>query len=237
MYLIQIESVDRENLRNLISWDNLYIGESDDFIWIKGFTENQINSIEIKSIPRKKIFTEKNNKLYLFKSRLPHASTIKLNWIPIKSFFSIRIDHFNHNFFGVKSSINIILKEIQQEVSPTFLLVELNHLAEYVEYSFSFRIERLKWLIINNTHALIKGTPLLPLPGELFWERDKMVFPLGLDLELPILQPILLKSLNEDDDKLIFWNKEGTFFTVYQDEFIGLTLSSVRKTITNINHV
>ena len=61
----------KEKLSKIRVWKELKAAILDDFIWVRGLHPNKINSPEIKSIPFKKIYFQKDNALFLLGGNLP----------------------------------------------------------------------------------------------------------------------------------------------------------------------
>ncbi|MAX78762.1 MAG: hypothetical protein CL843_01120 [Crocinitomicaceae bacterium] len=233
-YLLKIQKQHLNDLREMVSWPELLVAFNQDEIWLTGFTQEQINASEVKTIPYKEVYRAKEQLLYPLNSSLPERTFPNgLKWKSIKEQIPVRIDQFNHNYFGIDSEINVQLKRNVSTTLPSFLLVDLTELETYINTASSIRLQPLQWLVINQTQALIQGNPLLPLYGDLFWQREDMVFPLGCDLELPIIQEILTQKLTKEQGQYIFWNKNGTYFLIAKTSFRPLSISSFRKTRRN----
>ena len=95
-HLIQIETVHKEYLGQIRHWDNLKIASETNYIWIKKFTELQLASAELKSIPFTKTFVCKDNLLFPKGSLLPFKKMPNLLWTPIERALRIETVSYTH---------------------------------------------------------------------------------------------------------------------------------------------
>lgn len=230
-FILKIAETDLDNLREIVCWPNLSIAVHAEFIWLKGFTKEQLDSIEVRTIPFKEVYTLQNELLTPILSKLPDSRMPTLVWKPIKQEVPIRISSFNQNYFGIDGEINIeLIKDTSSP--PSFLRVSLDILGNYLLSASSVRLRSLKWSNINNTHALIQGIPLLSLYGDLYWQQNNMLFPNGYNLNLPILEDVICQEITPENRHYIMWNKDGSYSLIEKTSFMPLSISSFRKTLT-----
>ena len=114
-FFLLLNDAYKSDLGTIRIWNNLKVAFDEKHIWVKDFTHNQINSIEVKSIPYKTIFYSKGAKLYLQNSLLPDRNIpASLLWTSIDRALPIRLPSFNHNIlvFRKKSKfISVLLKQ------------------------------------------------------------------------------------------------------------------------------
>jgi hypothetical protein len=222
---------DNDNdLARIRHWSNLKIGYDEGSVWLKDLDYAQINSVEIKSLPSKTLYYEKDGRLFLLHSLLPDRIAPSLLWTPIDRGLQVTLPSFNHNYFGLHEHIDIRFVSQDQEADAVALIVDMKILKSYMETAPGVRLEKIRWVILNDEKALLLGKPLLPLPGVTFWQRKDMLIPTGLDFELFILADTIQKSVNPGRDNWILWNTDASYFNIRKEDLQPLSRSSFRQT-------
>ena len=231
-YFLLINNVHKADLGTIRVWNNLKVAFDETQIWVKGFTSNQINSVEVKSIPYKTIFYLKEAKLYLQKSLLPDRNVpVSLLWTSIDRALPIHFPPLNHNYFGLEEKISITLVASDTEEDATGMITSLNVLQQYIETAPAIRLQPIRWTIFNKDKVLLIGSPILPITGDTYWNKEEMFIPVGLNFELSILIYKLNQAVNPKKDSLILWNDDTTYRIINKKELQPLSLSSFRNTI------
>ncbi len=230
-HLVRIETVHKDHLGQIRHWENLKLATEANFIWIKNFTEFQLNSVELQSIPFTQIFVCKDNLLFPKGSILPFGKMPNLLWTPIEKALRIELSNFNHNFFGIHQSVGIKLIPTEIEKKATVLLVNIHDASNYISNASAIRLKPLKWLLIDDKNALIFGEPMLPIDGKTFWQKGKFIFPLGLQLEFQLLEKSIEKKLNLSANQWIWWTSENSFCLIERTMLKPLSISSWKQTL------
>jgi hypothetical protein len=228
-YYLCIDLERKDDLDRIRTWHNLKVGQEDNSLWIKDLEYAQIHSVEVKSLPFKKVFYEENNKLFLINSRLPERTVPALLWTPIDRALPVQLPSFNHNYFGVHDRISIRLVQTESEVEGVAMVTTLSLLERYVETAPAIRLQAIRWAILDQNKALLFGKPLLPLPGDVFWQRKDLLLPAGYDLEFHLLTDFVQKSVNPGREHWVLWSSEGLYALIPKDELLPLSRSSFRQ--------
>lgn len=232
MYFLEIKKEHKDFLGAVRHWENLKIAFETNTIWIKEFSAEQINSSEILQIPYAKIYELKENLLFERGKQLPAKKLPSgLLWSPVLRGLPVSLPNFNHNFFGIDQRLKIALKQSEDVKEAHALLVKFQELKTYIESAPKFRLEPLKWVVINNK-ALIIGKPLLPLKGDTYWFKNDFLVPSGYDFEWPVLTQTLKDKLNPFDKNLIVWNKDNSYSSIQKQNIKPLSISSFRLTFS-----
>jgi hypothetical protein len=229
IYFLSVQATDKDYLGTIRHWTNLKTGFEEDKIWVKDFTIAQIESQQVKSIPYKDIYYTRGGKLFKKGSLLPERNIPALLWTPIQRGLPLELPDFNHNFFGISQQVPVSLIESAQEQESFAMLTSLEVLKQYIETAPAVRLQPLAWAILNHESAVILGTPLLPLQGEVFWKKKDFLMPAGYDFELFALTDILREKINPEGMNWVMWNKEGQYCLLNKKAFQDLSLSSLRK--------
>ncbi len=233
-YLARLHETGLDRLAVLYNWEHLSIANEDGYLWIKGLTEDEIESVELMSIPGIERFYSKSGKLYPFQKLLPIGNEPSCLWTAIKRAIHLDLPSKNHNFFELAASlqVNVIPSDQTKEVS--FHMVDLPTFGEYVKTASTLRLHPLLWVIVENK-ALIIGTPILPLPGKTYWKLGNFIIPSGYDFEIPALSDAINQKLNPDNRYDLLWNENQTYTRISKTTYTKLTRSSVAQTLQWIN--
>ena len=196
IYLISIKQSEVEQLGMIRHWEGLSLGHEADTIWVKGFTVEQIESVALKRIPFIQRYRSEYGKLFPFDSLLPLRNEPALLWTPILRALRVQLPPLNHNFFGLSDNIQLKLVPSQQEQQAMAMIVALTHLQAYLHTAPRIRLEMLQWCLIGEQQAFLLGKPLLPLPGNTYWNQGNFFLPAGLDFDLHLMAKPLDQKLN-----------------------------------------
>ncbi len=230
-YYLCLPAEYKSALAQIRSWSALGLGYDADQIWIKGLDYVQINSVEIKRIPGKSIFYEQEGRLFLLHSQLPNRRVPSLLWTPITRALPIKLPAFNHNYFGIHSKINIRLVASEMETEACAMITTTTALKSYLITAPALRLQQLKWVILDKGEVMITGKPLLPLSGEVYWQRGDFFIPAGYDLELYSLLALLNEQINPEKNNWVIWNKDGSYLLLEKNEMRDLTLGSFNLSV------
>ena len=229
-YFMSIPVEFEEELAYIRHFDNLRVGYEGGIVWLKGFEEQQIRSLEVKLIMDKSLYYEKDNKLYLLDSILPECNIPSPMWSAIKRAIPIEKPKHNNNLFEVNGEIKIDLVEDTYLQDSEAMLTSLSDLSQYIDTASDIRLKPLHWVIINN-YALIIGKPLLPLPGKTFWRSGSFYLPSGYNLNFPLLYKSINHKINPRNN-IVLWDENGEYSIIRLEDLQTLSLSSVRKTLS-----
>jgi hypothetical protein len=230
-HFVQIETIHKEYLGQIRHWDNLKVATEANFIWIKNFTELQLGSNELQSIPFTRTYISKSNLLFPKGSLLPLKKMPNLLWTPIERALSIDLPSFNHNFFGINQSVDIKLNATETEQKASILFISTSLASNFILGASAIRLKALNWVLIDAESALIFGEPMLPINGRAFWQKGNFIFPVGLHLEFPLLEKIIEKKLNLFSGQLIWWTSEENYCLINKSNLKPLTIASWKQTL------
>lgn len=232
MYFLEINKEHKDFLGSIRHWDNLKVAFETSVIWVKDFSFAQISSPEMLQIPYAKIYELKDNLLFEKDKLLPSKKLPSgLLWTPILRALPVLLPKFNHNFFGIDQRINMVLKPSDDSKEAYALLVDFEELKLYIESAPKFRLEPLRWVVINKK-ALIIGTPLLPLKGCTYWFDNNFLLPSGYNFEWNALTKIIQQKINPSTENMVLWNTDNSFSNIPINTIKQLSISSFRLTFS-----
>lgn len=231
-FLLEIENCHKNLLGQIRHWDNLKAAFDQDTIWIKNIRADQVEHVEIQSIPYKKIYYLKDNMLFLKGSLLP-AKKIRsgLLWSALAQLIPVVLPASNNNFFRIDQKIRIRILPGSYEQQPYAMLVSKEQAQQYIETAPKIRLKNLLWIVIEDT-ILIVGNPLLPISGLTFWLFKDLLIPAGYDFEFPLLRDTIADRVNPMSENLVLWQKDGSYVILAKDQLKPLSISSFRLTFS-----
>jgi hypothetical protein len=233
-WLLEIGQQHLDHLGPIRHWGQLKIAASPGVYWVAGLTSDQLMAPAIKSIPFKSIYYTAGQRLFPQGGFVPVKKLpLDLVWMPLEKGLPLTLPSFNHNYFGIPEKINIRLAASRKEEEAVALLTSKRLLADYILSAPAVRLTSLRWVIVDD-EVLILGKPLLPLPGESYWERGDFLLPVGLDLEWPALAEMLNRELNPDGDKRLVWDRDSRYWVIAKEQFAPLSISSFRLTMAGL---
>ena len=232
VYWMEIGAQHKDLLGRVRHWDNLKIATDEDSIWIKDFTDWQLQHNVLQSIPFTRFYYCKDNLLFPKDSLLPTRKLPGFLWTPIERAFPVTLEGFNHNFFGVHQQQTIQLVPAEFDHPSTALLADTLSTNKYITTAPAIRLQHLQWALINKTMALIIGAPLLPLNGKAFWQKENFIFPVGYAMEFSILEKVVAQHINATSDQLIWWTDEKQYCLIDKNLLQPLSIASWRQTIS-----
>jgi hypothetical protein len=233
-YFLAIDEKHLDFLGKIRHWANLKMAMEDNFCWVKDFTYEQINALEVKTIPYKTIYYSQENKLFKQDSLLPERTIPMLLWTPIERALSIELPSYNFNYFGVNDQVSVKLVQSEQEKPVFGMLVDRRVLEEYIQNAPAIRLQKLKWTILDESAVFIIGEPNLPIQGEGFWKNGDFFLPIGYDFELPILTNVLSQLIDPNHRNYIVYGLDNQYFLMGKHDFQPLSISSFRLSFYNL---
>lgn len=236
-YYLRLPIDNQEQLARIRHWSHLKLAFDKDFVWVTNFELIQIESVLVKSIPYKTLFYSHSGKLFLLDSLLPDSKEPSFLWTPIERALPLRIENFNHNYFGTNEQLEIKIIESLEEERAEVMQVELDALEKYIVSAPEIRLSKIHWLLIENSFALLFGTPMLPLNGNVFWIKGNAILPVGFGFELNLLSENIDNKINPKKEFFSVWNEDSSYYLIEKNKLKPLSIASFRKTRqkTNLN--
>lgn len=227
-YLLSIPASAEDSLATVRYYSNLKVSKDEGLIWVKDFTAYQLNTVEVKSLPFKQVYVVRDNMLFAEGNNLPSRKAPVLMWTPIIRAIQITLPVTNSNFFGLKGTVINRLITSERERPSVALTCSFADLSQYAENGYESRLDKLEWVILDNGNVLIKGIPLLPIPGSTYWLEHNFLIPTGYEFEFDSLNQITDRKINPSAEYWIMWHTDNSFSRIEKAKFRQLSLSSVR---------
>lgn len=229
MFFLSIPAENKNSLASIRHWEQLKLATKDQEIWVKGFSQEQIESTTVKCMSHKTIFVEKELLLFTINGLVPVKKLPSgLLWSPIDIALPLDRFKYNNNFFGIQDKLELKLVPDHNPKKTMALLVDFDDIEAYIEQVPAIRLNSLSWCRIDD-QIMIFGEPLLPIKGKSFWLINNMLLPSGWNFEYSSLSKVFSRHLKDQFQTLIYLN-ENEYIIVPNSNIRPLTIGSFRLT-------
>ncbi|MFK8056285.1 MAG: hypothetical protein AB8F78_09230 [Saprospiraceae bacterium] len=215
-------------LLQLRALTGLEIAPSEDGHWVREAAGTFDLSLaeRLRTLPGALVYTLRDEQLYLLNHLLPACRAPHLLWSPISRMLSVRLPLAVQTELLEPVALTIKLVADQSERNAAAQLVDRELLSAYAKTAPLVRLEPLVFCFVETDRAIVKGTPLLSLPGQGFWQIKNELLPLGYTFEYPKVIELL------PAEQLRVWQMNGEYFTVADRYWTPLRRDNcVRRTI------
>jgi len=233
-YLLSIPSIHIKAIYKLRKWTHLKIAKDETTIWIRGFTQHEIESESVLKIPFIKRYFLKGAQLVPYGRALPEMVEPNLLWSNIQRGLKIHLPKENFNFFGLEQNYKIKLVPSNENKAIDATIVDLISLKKYIETAPKIRLKNLKWTIIEHKSALIIGSPLLPIRGQDYYQLSSFLIPAGWKLEHENFSKVFKEALGESAEYWYMINENSEISKLSKIAFNSLSKGSFIKSIQSV---
>jgi len=225
---MRIDAARTGMLGRIRHWSNLKIAFDGNDTWVRDLSTEQLQSTEIRSIPYKKLYYLSGQKLFPEGSLLPETTVPTVLWTPIDRGLPLQLPPHTP-VPELTEVIHIRLVPSEEEQEAFALLTEVKVLEKYMHNAPAIRLQNLQWVLTGTHRALITGTPLLPLPGSVYWRRNNQLLPAGYNFEWHVLGDVINRKLDPGNDSWTVWDEAGNWFRIAKKELGPLSTGSFRR--------
>ena len=226
--IIILQKKDKAALGAVRCIANLKAAIQEDKIWIRGI-DFQTKDLRIQQLPSIQTYRlDEDDLLFPNKKITPVGKLPELEWEYLQTFISVE-PPVSAMPGEVQDSLPIRLVVSKKEQNVEALLVDLAIWKRYAASAPQIRLEQIQFAVSEHDEVLICGTPLIPLPGETFWLRDKILLPSGYDLELPVFAKMIQQRLDADGASFILFRKNGIWEKIPFQHLVKGQRSAIRK--------
>lgn len=217
-------------LYHLRSWPDLKMATADGLIWLRGFSQADVDSVSVLSIPMLKRYYLVEARLYPIGKSLPIMVAPSLLWTDLRRGLKVRLPEENFNYFGVARTHGIALvpSEIQRAVTAT--IVDLATLGKYLHDAPRVRVASLRWTVLEGKRALIMGTPLLPIQGQDYYRQACFLIPAGWKLQYECMADVYQEALGDSHEYWYILNEYSDLSKLRKANFNYLSKGSFVNT-------
>ncbi|NJC27103.1 hypothetical protein [Neolewinella antarctica] len=219
-----------QSLYALRKWPGLKMATADGLIWLRGFSREGVESVNVVSIPLLKRYYLLETRLYPLGKSLPALVEPSLLWTDPQRGLKITLPEENFNYFGVARAhrLSLVPSEIQRAVTAT--VVSLPTLGEYLYDAPRVRLAPLRWTVLEGERALLIGTPLLPIRGQDYYIRACFLIPAGWALRFASMANSYQEALGDGHEYWYILNEKGERYKLRRSDFNHLSKGSFVNT-------
>lgn len=206
------------------------MAEDEPILWLKLEIEGDIIPVAIQQLPATgRYWVDEAARLFPVGGLTPVAQLPDLDWLPIASFIAIELPVAALPAQTTEiESIKLIRSEEPKEAN--FLLLPWDRWKDYALAASNIRLKPLSYAVSDERLVIVHGTPLPPLPGQLFWQKEQILLPAGWDVEYPIVAEILSVTQLKEKSGLLLYQTEQLSELPPTKKFVKTSRSSIRKT-------
>lgn len=226
-----LATADQEALGSVRHLPGLLAAEAGGQLWLRGLPAAGALPLPVRGLPAVAIYTlDAEGRLFAEGQRTPTARLpAGLAWQPLRTLLPLALPTAALPGKGAPA-YRVRLRPSARAEAGAALLTTLAAWHAYADTAPEIRLTSLHFAVAADARVLLLGTPLPPLPGQELWQRDGLLLPAGLDLEAPLLGPLLRQRLQEAPDDVLLLGADGGWERVAAEHVLPVTRSAVRLT-------
>lgn len=230
-WAIRLHIADAMALSMLRLIPGLSVCESEQSIWARGGTMNEALERELRKLPGERFWLTEDDKLQAQGKRIPRGSLPEGHWQPIAQWISPAIQSAALPG-SAPGKISLRWQPSTKSQDPRVLITPLESLRSWATRAAEIRLRPLRFALSTNGRTVIHGEPLPPIRGQRLVEADGVAWPAGF-APSPAIDPATLGQLLQlSNDDLVILDPDGAYSLIQATEFVPLTRSAVRSSLS-----
>lgn len=128
------------------------------------------------------------------------------------------------------SRISLTLVRSADSRPASILQTSLSAWTDWALSAPRVRLRRWTFAAADNDRALVRGTPIPPLPGQQYWESDGVAIPVGWQCSPNISGAVLTAVVAPEPGGLVLLAADGSAVAIPASAFVAATRSALRTT-------
>jgi len=229
---IQIFHIDKNYQKQIGQIRHLpgcWIAESNETFWLKIEKPSTGFPLSVEQIPAKARYRLEHDLLFPLKGSTPVGKLPEMEWQPITSFMTVELP--TPALPGsIKKQIQVKLIRTENPKDAPFMLIPWENWKNYALQASNIRLQTLSFAVSAKQDVIVRGNPLPPLPGLLFWQNQQTLLPAGWNFEHSILAEILSINYLKGKEEWLLIRSEQEWERIKKKNFIQASRSAIRKT-------
>ena len=206
------------------------VGDVGALIWLRGKSSDERLGTKLAALPaRERYEWLASNQLRQIHQRIPGARLPDVRWQPLEAWLQIEIPA-SAMPADAPRPIQLRLVRDARERTPDLLLTNLDELTRFAKTAAQVRLGHLQFAASNTGDALVRGTPLPPLPGRRFVVCGGVAVPVGFSWTPLVGEDVLARRFAVSGGALVVWNEDGSISRLHEEQFVPLSRSALRAT-------
>ncbi len=228
--ILHIDKQYQRRLGRIRTIPNCWVAEEERILWLKVEIEGDTIPMAIQQLPAKgRFWADEATRLFPIGGLTPVAQLPDLNWLPIASFIAIELPVAALPA-QVAELFSIHLIRSVEPKEANFLLLSWDLWKDYALATSNIRLKPLSFAVSDEKKAIVYGNPLPPLPGQLFWQKERILLPAGWDFEYSIVAEILSSTQLKGKNGLLLSEADQLSKLPSTKDFINASRSGIRNT-------
>ena len=206
------------------------VAEADELIWLRGRNGDEQLARALRGLPAVARYEWLgNDRLRRLGSRIPSGTLPQLHWQALGEW--LRVDLPAAAIPACEPPpVPLRIVRCAEERAADLLLTDLSAWSRFASEAAEVRLRRLQFAVDSGARALVRGTPLPPLPGQRFVLHRSIAVPAGFAWYPAVGADELMVRLGVSPEALVLWHEDGTLTRLHADQFVPATRSAVRAT-------
>jgi hypothetical protein len=201
---------------------------ADATVWARARHLDEVLDMAIRGLPVEARYLWLEEDLLLEAGRrIPSESLPLLPWINIADWVVPKLPPTTPAS-QTPTPVSLSLKRCSIESPSHLLLANVSDWEAYACTACELRLSRLSFAINDRGQALIRGTPLPPLPGQRWTDVEGVGVPLGFVWHPYISATSLARVWGTSPHRLVLWHPDGHAEWIQSEQFVPANRSNVR---------
>ena len=199
-------------------------------VWLRGDNLDDRTSRMLRSLPgAERYLVVSGGNLTGWDETVPRAKLPAGNWMPLSEWLSV---HFPVAAFATAVTQRVPLRLVRSDspIDANLLKLDWPMWRDYAITAPQIRLNQWTFAVSDRHEVLVRGLPLVPLPGQLYVEQSGIAIPAGWRLEPQVELAALHEAWNLDANEVVLLSLEGTMQRIPETAFVRATRSAVRLT-------
>jgi hypothetical protein len=202
-----------------------------DCIWLRGASLNEQICTLLRSLPDAECFVVlPDNQLAHWNETVPRATLPEGLWQPILKSLTVMLPAA---LFAprIEPSVPLRLARSAFPIEGNLLRTTWKTWRDYAIAASQIRLNQLSFAA-SPSEALVRGTPLPPIPGELFVEAGGVAIPLGWRTDPELDAQSIRRLIEAAEETMVLLHENGSVELILESAFVRATRSAVKMSDT-----
>jgi len=233
-WAISLGREDAASLAALRLNPGLEVGAAAGFVWLRGNRGDKHLDAMLAALPARGRYERiAPNQLRRIDQRIPSSRLPEITWTPLQAWLQVEMPVPALPAYGPRRAPLMLARSVEER-APGLLLATLEDLKQFAATAAKVRLDRLQFAASPSGEALVRGSPLPPLPGRRFVLRGRVATPSGFSWQPAVGVDALEQAFGVSGDTLLVWTEDGTVTSLRGEQFVPLTRGALAATVRSL---
>jgi len=206
--------------------------EREERVWLRGRVAgdgiDETTDLALRTLPGVRRYDVlPDGQLLPLGKTVPKGYLPKGTWVNLRKWMTIRLP--TAGFSGaVSERVGLKLVRCHVPAEANVLLTTSTAWEEYASSAPQVRLDRLAFAVADDSRVVVRGTPLPPIRGIRFVQRNALAVPAGWTWTPAVDADVVSELLELERDDLALMHADGSWDCIRGDEFVRASRSAVR---------